>query len=356
MPLLAGLSTVLLIGYGARLVELGEISLGTFAAFFSYLALLLWPIREAGSIVTQWQRGASGADRLFEILDQEPEIQDQQSSPHPELRGQITFDRVGYHYEGKPHPALNDISFTIEPGETLAIIGPVGSGKSTLLRLLVRLLAPSSGRIFIDGHPIEAYPLEYLRRQVCMVLQDPFLFADSLAENISYDDPDRSIEDIRQSAALAALESTVDEFPSGLQTLLGERGVTLSGGQKQRAALARGLIRMAPVLILDDCFSAVDTETEELILRGLTQHRLDATTLIVSNRISTVRHANQILFLSSGTVVESGTHDELIAKDGAYCELARQQNALSNEYAMDDPVKAPQTVPAIDAAPTEETP
>ena len=329
MPVLAGCSTVLLIGYGAHLVETGAITLGTFAAFFSYLALLLWPIREAGSIVTQWQRGASGADRLFEILDQQPEIQDQRSDRHPELRGEISFQSVGYHYEGKPHPALNDISFTVAPGGTLAIIGPVGSGKSTLLRLLVRLLAPSTGQILIDGHAIEDYPLDYLRRHVCMVLQDPFLFADSLAENISYDDPDRSLEAIQESAALAALESTLSEFPSGLDTVIGERGVTLSGGQKQRAALARGLIRMAPVLILDDCFSAVDTETEEHILTGLTQHRREATTLIVSNRISTVRHADQILFLSSGTVIESGTHHALIQLGGAYFELARQQNALA---------------------------
>ena len=352
MPVLAGCSTVVLIGYGAHLVETGAITLGTFAAFFSYLALLLWPIREAGSIVTQWQRGASGADRLFEILDQQPEIQDQHSDRHPELRGEILFQSVGYHYEGKPHPALKDISFTVAPGETLAIIGPVGSGKSTLLRLLVRLLTPSTGQILIDGHAIEDYPLEYLRRHVCMVLQDPFLFADSLAENISYDDPGRSLEAIQESAALAALESTLNEFPSGLDTVIGERGVTLSGGQKQRAALARGLIRMAPVLILDDCFSAVDTETEEHILNGLTEHRREVTTLIVSNRISTVRHADQILFLSYGTVIESGTHAELIQLGGAYFELARQQNALAPPSVDDSAPDAlrSETVEALDPA------
>ncbi|MEL0217802.1 MAG: ABC transporter ATP-binding protein, partial [Gammaproteobacteria bacterium] len=182
-----------------------------------------------------------------------------------------------------------------------------------------------------DGVPIEEFPLAYLRQQVCMVLQDPFLFADSLAENISYDDPERSLEDIRQSAELAALESTLNDFPNGLNTLIGERGVTLSGGQKQRAALARGLIRMAPILILDDCFSAVDTETEEKILRGLAQHRASATTIIVSNRISTVRHADQILFLLEGNVVEAGTHTSLIEARGHYFELAQQQNALATQ-------------------------
>ena len=331
MPILAGLSTMILIGYGAHLLHSGSLTLGTFAAFFSYLALLLWPIREAGSIVTQWQRGASGADRLFEVLDLTPEIQDQGKTARPIPQGAISFNSVSFQYEEKPYPALNQINVEMRPGETTAIIGPVGSGKSTLLRLLVRLLAPSQGQILIDGVPIEEFPLAYLRKQVCMVLQDPFLFADSLAENISYDDPERSLEDIRQSAELAALESTLNDFPNGLNTLIGERGVTLSGGQKQRAALARGLIRMAPILILDDCFSAVDTETEEKILRGLAQHRASATTIIVSNRISTVRHADQILFLLEGNVVESGTHTSLIEARGHYFELAQQQNALASQ-------------------------
>ena len=331
MPILAASGTLIIIGYGSSLLNDGEITIGTFAAFFSYLGLLLWPVREAGNLVTQWQRGASGTARLFEILDHEPEIEDTPTHQYPEVSGKISVNHLSYEYEGKGKLALKDLNFEVKPGETLAILGRVGSGKSTLLRLFVRLLDPTRGQILLDDHPINGFPLSVLREKVCMVLQDPFLFADSLGENIAYDDPGRDPSKILDIARAAALDDTVESFPEGLDTILGERGVTLSGGQKQRTALARGLIRESPVLILDDCFSAVDTETEERILAGLKRVRNNSTTLLVSHRVSTARHADRILVLDKGEIQEIGTHQELLQLNGLYAELEYSQRNLPSQ-------------------------
>jgi len=337
MPVLAASGTLIIIGYGSLLLDRGEITIGTFAAFFSYLTLVLWPVREAGSLVTQWQRGASGTTRLFEILDSAPEIEDRPSNEFPELTGRISVRNLSYQYEGKDKFALEDVSFEVDQGEIIALIGRIGSGKSTLLRLFVRLLDPTRGNIFLDDHPITGFPLKFLRERVCLVLQDPFLFADSLGDNIAYDDPNRDHQEILEIAHAAALEETIEGFSEGLDTVLGERGVTLSGGQKQRTALARGLIRRTPLLILDDCFSAVDTETEEKILSGLKRVRSDHTTLLVSHRVSTARHADRIIVLEEGRMVEMGSHQELLDAGGIYADLERsQRNRLDGTTAQID--------------------
>jgi ATP-binding cassette subfamily B protein len=222
-------------------------------------------------------------------------------------------------------PALSDLNFSIQQGESIGIVGRVGSGKSTLLKLCTRLLEVNEGAVELDGVPIDSYALAQLRSQIAQVLQDPFLFGEPLSANISYDDPERALDLIWDAADAAALRETVLTFPEQMSTLVGERGVTLSGGQKQRTTLARGLIRNAPVLILDDCFSAVDTETEEHILSRLKRLRAGKTTILVSHRVSTLRHTDRILVLEGGRLMESGSHDALLAKGGLYAELERLQ-------------------------------
>ncbi|MFP6809101.1 MAG: ABC transporter ATP-binding protein [Pseudomonadales bacterium] len=326
MPLFASISQLTIIIYGGYQVLEGEMTIGDLVFFFACLNMLLQPIRMAGMFVTIVQRAAVSTDRLFEIYDAEPEIEDAPSSHTPAtIRGEFELRNLSYTYPRTDKPVLRDINMHIKAGESIAFVGRVGSGKSTLLKQFTRMLDTGEGQLILDGHDVRDYPLAQLRSQIAQILQDPFLFGEPLRNNISYDDPERKMEVIWDSAEAAALRDTIEEFPAQMDTMVGERGVTLSGGQKQRTALARGLIRNAPVLILDDCFSSVDTETEEHILSRLKSMRKDKTTILVSHRVSTLRHSDRIVVLDEGKIVEMGTHKELLKKDGVYANLERVQ-------------------------------
>jgi ATP-binding cassette subfamily B protein len=332
MPSLAAICSLTILSYGGNQVLQGTLPIGDFVAFFMLVGMVVQPFRVAGFIINLFQRAAIASRRLFEVFDRPPEITDDPSGATPAtISGALRIQNLSFTYTGANAPALRDISFNLTQGETVAIMGRVGCGKTTLLKQIVRLLEPNPNSIWIDDHPVSDYPLSQLRAQVAIVPQDPFLFAEPLKDNLTYDDPDRMLEKIWQAAASADLKNTIDDFPDRLDTLIGERGVTLSGGQKQRATLARGLIRQAPLLILDDCFSAVDTETEDHILSELKRLRENQSTILVSHRVSTTRHADRIIVIDQGSILESGTHDQLLAEQGYYAELERVQREGAEE-------------------------
>ena len=332
MPSLAAICSLTILGYGGFLVLDGQMPVGNFVAFFMFVNMVVQPFRVAGFIINLFQRAAVASDRLFEVFDLDPEIGDAPSGNTPEyITGHIEFRNLSYTYPKSDEPVLNNLSLDIKPGETVAIMGRVGSGKTTLLKQVVRLIDPAPGQVVVDGHDVQNYPLAQVRAQMAMVPQDPFLFGEPLKDNLTYDDPNRALDLIWDAATSADLKDTIQDFPEKLNTLVGERGVTLSGGQKQRATLARGLIRHAPVLILDDCFSAVDTETEEHILSELKRLRQSQTTLMVSHRVSTARHADRIVVLDEGQIIEIGTHQDLLDAGGYYAELERVQREGGEE-------------------------
>jgi ATP-binding cassette subfamily B protein len=332
MPSLAAICSLTILGYGGSQVLNGSLAIGDFVAFFMFVNMVVAPFRVAGFIVNLFQRAGVASRRLFEVFERPAEITDAPAPQAPtEIAGALHIEHLSYRYPGSAVNAIDDLSLSVAPGETLAIMGRVGSGKTTLLKQIVRLIDPAPSSIFIDRHPVGDYPLTQLRTQVALVPQDPFLFAEPLKSNITYDDPARSLARIWEAATSADLKDTISDFPEQLDTLIGERGVTLSGGQKQRATLARGLIRRAPILILDDCFSAVDTETEEHILGELKRLRQNQTTLLVSHRVSTARHADRIVVIDAGRIIESGKHDELLANQGYYAELERVQREGGEE-------------------------
>ena len=352
--LLAGLSVVVVLGLGGRLVVNGTISVGAFVAFGFYLSILTWPLIALGWVINLFQRGAASMGRLLEVLDATAAIQSPAlPRPLPPATGgrAITFRDVGVHYPtpqgAEPRWVLRNVSFTVPAGGTLAVVGATGSGKSALIDLIARLTDPQEGEILIDGIPLRALSLGALRAEIGYVQQESFLFSETIAANLAYGDEshalvehalddessraesrtegDRDAAAHRWAAGVAQLDETVSEFPHGYGTHLGERGINLSGGQKQRLALARALARRPRIVLLDDALSAVDTHTEAEILRGLRGALAGRTAVIASHRISAVRDASWIIVLDGGVVVEQGTHDVLIAAGGRYSALLRRQ-------------------------------
>ena len=328
MPLvqfISGLSYLVVLGYGGILVIEGSITLGAFVAFNTYLAMLIWPMMALGWVINVLQRGASSMERLKVLLETEPEVVDGPDVQDVDrLKGELEIRNLDFSYPDGT-AVLEDINIKLPRGNTLAIIGRTGSGKSTLANLLLRLYDPPSGRIFIDGIDINQIPLEVLRRDIGYVPQDAFLFSTTLHENIAFADDSYAREQVEETAKLAQIYDNIVECPRKFDTLSGERGVTLSGGQKQRMTIARALIKNPALLILDDCLSAVDTGTEEQILKGLRRFMSGRSSIIISHRVSTVQDADEIMVMDQGRIIEQGTHEELLKRDGLYRQLHHKQ-------------------------------
>jgi ATP-binding cassette subfamily B multidrug efflux pump len=333
---LAGLSFVVVLGYGGKLVVLGDISLGDFVAFTGYLGIAIWPMMAIGWVVNTLQRGMASMDRLNMIFRVKPKITDREDVVEiPGIHGQIEFRNLTFEYPDATSPVLRGITLQVPQGMTLGILGRTGSGKSTLTDLLVRVYDPSPGELLIDGMDITKIPLAILRRDIGYVPQDNFLFSTSIGQNIGFASCEFSREEVEHAAELAGVKDDIEGFPEGFDTLIGERGVTLSGGQKQRVTIARALINDPRILILDDCFSAVDTRTEERILKSLRDVRQGRTTVLISHRISTLKEADEIIVLDEGQVVERGDHESLVAAGGLYAEIHRRQ-LLEAELSSDE--------------------
>jgi ATP-binding cassette subfamily B multidrug efflux pump len=327
MSLFLGLGSLLVLWIGAGEVIRHRITLGEFVAFNSYLVMLSWPMIAFGWVTNMLQRGMASWKRMLEVLDAEPAVNDRRAKTGvlraDAVRGEIELRDLSFSYNGTP--VLEHVSARVEPGQTVALVGPTGSGKSTLISLLPRLFDPPPGTVFIDGVDVLDIPLGTLRAAIGFVPQEPFLFSEKIADNVAFGAQVPARDAIERAAAVARLDKDVADFPKGYDTMVGERGITLSGGQKQRTALARALMIDPRILILDDALSAVDTYTEEEILMRLRGVMRQRTSLIVSHRVSTVKDADQILVLDNGRIVERGRHDELLALDGFYAELYRKQ-------------------------------
>lgn len=323
---LVGFTILIVIWQGGRMVIGGALSMADLSGFLVCVVMLAWPLAEFGWVLTLYQRGAVGMNRISEILAETPEIRDDENTNQEAIirHGAIRFEGVHFAYQGNPE-VLEDIHFEVQPGQTLAIAGPTGSGKSTLTALLTREYDPVRGRILIDGMDARCIPLRRLRSAIGYVPQDTFLFSDTIRANLALGRPNASETEIKQACDIAQFSEVLKETPNGLDTLLGERGINLSGGQKQRLTLARALLCDPVILILDDSLSSVDTHTEENILQGLRRFMADRTSIIISHRISAIRHADQIIVIEQGRIAERGTHDELLQRDGIYAAMHRRQ-------------------------------
>src|SRR5690242_6515328 len=342
---LSGTSFLILLWQGGHQLLNGQISLGSLIAFNGFLALLIWPMIALGWVTNIFQRGAASMGRLNFILTAKPNIDDRNATLPKDAapRGEIEFRNLTFTYPttlsghngsngaaGKangsgPHAVLSDINLKIPAGSTLAIVGPTGCGKTTLAALVARLWEAPEGTVLIDGHPIQDWPLETLRRSIGYVPQDTYLFSETVGGNIAFGLPGYNPERAREAAEIASLHGDIQDFTAGYETAVGERGITLSGGQKQRAAIARAIVRDPRILILDDALSSVDTQTEEKILTGLRGVMRGRTTILISHRTSTVQGADQIVVLREGRLIERGTHDQLLERGGYYADLYQKQ-------------------------------
>jgi ATP-binding cassette, subfamily B, multidrug efflux pump len=342
LELMLGIAVVIVLWLGGRQVLLGRMNVGGFVAFNTYMAQLMWPVIALGWVINIFQRGTASLVRIQEILSQQPEITDERAVAlnhgatgvppvHPtadaEIRGEIEFRNLNFAYNG--NSVLKEINLRIPAGSSLAIVGPTGSGKTTLVNLIPRIYDAEPGAVLIDGRPIRQFPLDSLRRHIGFVPQETFLFSDTIRENIAFgiaqEDGEAKLDDIKAAAEAANIAQDIESFPEGYNTTVGERGITLSGGQKQRTAIARALLRSPRILILDDALSSVDTHTEDKILNHLREIMRGRTTIFISHRVSTVRNADCIAVLHQGRIVEIGTHDQLIARNGYYTDLYNKQ-------------------------------
>ncbi len=329
MLLLIGLSTLLTIYIGGKQVIAGKITSGNIAEFIIYINMLTWPFTAVGWVTSIIQRAAASQRRINEFLLQKPEIENPSSQP-TEVKGEINFDNVSFVYPDSGIQALKNVSFKVEPGKSLAVIGRTGSGKSTIAALITRLYDTTQGNLFIDGKNIRESNLYELRKQTGYVPQEVFLFSDNVFNNIAFGIKKESFtgnlkQAVEQAAKDAAVYDNIMDFPAKFDTMLGERGITLSGGQKQRVSIARAIIQNPRILIFDDCLSAVDTETEEIILGNLRRIMKGKTSVIISHRVSSVKDADTIIVLDGGEIIERGTHQDLMQSKGAYYELYQKQ-------------------------------
>ena len=322
--LVTAIGTAAIMWLGARYALEGRMSVGTILIFLAYLASLYAPLNDITFTASTWQGAAASSDRVIEVLNTEPEVKDSPAACEARLRGHVRYEDVSFGYE-RGHPVLKRISFDVQPGEVIAIVGPTGAGKTTLVNLLVRFFDPWSGRVLIDGRDIRELKVRSLREQIAMVLQEPFIFPLTAAENIGYGRLNASRQQIEAAAAAANADLFINQLPNGYDSVIGERGATLSGGEKQRLSIARAFLKDAPILVLDEPTSALDARTESFLLAGLERLMKGRTTFIIAHRLSTIRNANRILVLDGGRIVEQGRHADLLLQGGMYAALYRQQ-------------------------------
>ncbi len=329
MPLLdviIGVSSLIALIYGGYLAITGQITLGRFVAFNQYINMLVWPMLACGDSINMFSQGSASIRRVQEVFAEQPEIFDTEKAvATPKIRGDITLSHLTFIHRGHSEPTLKDISLEIKAGTTLAVIGRTGNGKSTLVNLLLHLYNTKPGMILIDGRDISTIPLKDLREHIAYVPQDNFLFSDTLKSNIAFGAEAEDMDAIIRATRASCIHENIVAFPDGYETIVGERGVTLSGGQKQRSSIARALMKDAPILILDDALSAVDTDTEEQILKNLKKNRQGKTTILIAHRISTIQNADIIMVLEDGEAKEVGNHAELMALDGIYKGMFEKQ-------------------------------